>query len=186
MLIGYARVSTHDQNLELQFSALDEIGCEKIYNDKLSGARISRPGLQQALGELRKGDTLVVWKLDRLGHTVKGFIDLINQLHEKEIHFKSITDSVDTSSPSGRFFFQMMASLAQMERELMIERTKTGLASARAQGRIGGRKRKMTKSKIDSARKLLASGISPKDVARNLGVSIPTLYRWVPASGETS
>ena len=184
MLIGYARVSTQDQNLALQCTALNKIGCEKIYQDKISGAKNNRPGLQQALDELRNGDTLVVWKLDRLGRTVKGLIDLINQLHQKEIHFKSITDNVDTSTPSGRFFFHMMASLAQMERELIAERTKAGLASAKSQGKIGGRKRKMTKSKIESAKKLLASGMSPKDVARNLGVSIPTLYRWIPASGQ--
>jgi len=186
MLIGYARVSTQDQNLEPQLSALNKIGCKKIYQDKISGARNNRPGLQQALDELRKGDTLVVWKLNRLGRTVRGLIELINQLHEKEIHFNSITDNVDTSTPSGRFFFHMMASLAQMERELVAERAKAGLASAKSQGRIGGRKRKMTKSKIESAKKLLASGMSPKDVARNLGVSIPTLYRWIPASEQPS
>ncbi len=184
MLVGYARVSTQDQNLELQFSALKKIGCAKLYQDQLSGARNNRPGLQLALEVLRKGDTLVVWKLDRLGRTVKGLIDLVNQLHQKDIHFKSITDNVDTSTPSGRFFFHVMASLAQMERELVAERTKAGLAAARSQGRVGGRKRKMTKSKIESAKKLLASGSLPKDVARNLGISIPTLYRWIPASSS--
>ena len=138
--------------------------------------------MQLALEVLRKGDTFVVWKLDRLGRSVKGLVDLINQLHQKEIHFKSITDNVDTSTPSGRFFFHIMASLAQMERELVAERTRAGLAAAKAQGRVGGRKRKMTKSKIESAKKLLASGMLPKDVARNLGISIPTLYRWIPAS----
>ncbi len=182
MLVGYARVSTQDQNLELQFSALKKIGCEKLYQDQLSGARNNRPGLQLALEVLRKGDTLVVWKLDRLGRTVKGLIDLIAQLHGKEIHFKSITDNVDTSTPSGRFFFHVMASLAQMERELVVERTRAGLTAARAQGRVGGRKRKMTTSKMESAKKLLASGALPKDVAKNLGISIPTLYRWIPAS----
>ena len=117
-----------------------------------------------------------------IGRTVKGLIDLVNQLHQKEIHFKSITDNVDTSSASGRFFFHVMASLSQMERELIAERTKAGLAAAKAQGRIGGRKRKMTQSKIESAKKLLASGVPPKDVAQDLGVSIATLYRWIPAS----
>src|SRR3990167_7677028 len=117
-----------------------------------------------------------------IGRTVKGLIDLVNQLHQKGIHFKSITDNVDTSSASGRFFFHVMASLSQMERELIAERTKAGLAAAKAQGRIGGRKRKMTQSKIESAKKLLASGVPPKDVAQDLGVSIPTLYRWIPAS----
>lgn len=182
MLVGYARVSTDDQNLALQTSALNEIGCAKIYDDKISGTKNNRPGLQLALEVLRKGDTLVVWKLDRLGRTVKGLIDLINQLNQKEIHFKSITDNVDTSTPSGRFFFHVMASLAQMERELIAERTKAGLAAAKLLGRVGGRKRKMTSSKIESAKKLLASGVLPKEVAKNLGVSVPTLYRWIPAS----
>jgi DNA invertase Pin-like site-specific DNA recombinase len=183
MLIGYARVSTQDQNLELQCSALNQIGCEKIYQDKISGAKNNnRPGLQQALDILRKGDTLIVWKLDRLGRSVKGLIELTNQLQQNGINFKSLTDNVDTATPSGRFFFHMMASLAQMERELIAERTKAGLAAAKVQGRIGGRKRKMTISKIESAKKLLASGSLPKDVAYNLGVSVPTLYRWIPAS----
>jgi len=182
MLVGYARVSTQDQNLELQLSALKEIGCAKFYQDQISGARNDRPGLKLAMEVLRAGDTLVVWKLDRLGRTVKGLIDLVNQLQQNDVHFKSITDNVDTSTPSGRFFFHIMASLAQMERELVAERTKAGLAAARAQGRIGGRKRKMTKSKLESAQKLLASGVLPKDVARDLAISIPTLYRWIPAS----
>lgn len=184
MLIGYARVSTQDQNLELQLKALKKIGCKKNYQDQISGAKNNRPGLQLALEVLRKGDTLVVWKLDRLGRSVKGLVDLVNELHQNGTHFKSITDNVDTSTPSGRFFFHIMASLAQMERELVAERTRAGLAAARVQGRIGGRKRKMTKSKIESAKKLLASGTLPKDVARNLGVSIPTLYRWIPASSN--
>ncbi len=182
MLVCYASVSTLEQNLELQLNALKDNGCEKLYQDQLSGTRAERPGLRLALEVLRKGDTLVVWKLDRLGRTVKGLIDLVNDLHQKQVHFKSITDNVDTSTPSGRFFFHVMASLAQMERELIAERTKAGLAAAKLQGRVGGRKRKMTKSKMESARKLLASGVLPKDVAHNLGISVPTLYRWIPAS----
>lgn len=182
MLVGYARVSTADQNLDLQLSALKDVGCEKLYQDYISGAKATRPGLSMALEVLRKNDTLVVWKLDRLGRSVKGLVDLVNQLHQKDIHFKSITDNIDTSTSAGRFFFHIMASLAEMERELVVERTKAGLAAAKAKGRIGGRKRKMTKSKIESAKKLLSSGTPPKDVAENLGVSIPTLYRWVPAS----
>lgn len=185
MLVGYARVSTQDQHLELQLSELRKIGCEKLYQDQLSGTKNNRPGLRLALEVLRQGDMLVVWKLDRLGRTVTGLIDLINQLQKKDIHFKSITDNVDTSTPSGRFFFHVMASLAQMEQELVAERTKAGLAAAKAQGRIGGRKRKMTKSKMVSAKKLLIDGIPPKDIARDLGISIPTLYRWIPASSYT-
>lgn len=184
MLVGYARVSIIDQNLDLQLSALKESGCQKIYQDEISGTKTNRPGLDMALEVLRKNDTLVVWKLDRLGRTVKGLIDLVNQLHQKEIHFKSIIDNVDTSTPAGRFFFHVMASLAQMERELLGERTKAGLAAAKVKGRVGGRKRKMTQSKIESAKKLLAAGSLPKDVALNLGISVPTLYRWIPASSN--
>jgi DNA invertase Pin-like site-specific DNA recombinase len=182
MLVGYARVSTLDQNLDLQRTALNRAGCGKIYEDRMSGTRAERPGLKLTLEVLREGDTLVVWKLDRLGRNVKGLVDLVNQLAERGVQFKSLTDSIDTGTPSGRFFFHVMASLAQMERELIIERTRAGLIAAREQGRIGGRKRIMTDSKIESAKTLLASGLTPKEVARNLGVSIPTLYRWVPAS----
>jgi DNA invertase Pin-like site-specific DNA recombinase len=182
LLIGYARVSTQDQNLELQRNALTQVGCEKVFEDKLSGRRADRPGLIQALETLRTGDTLVVWKLDRLGRSVKQLVDLVGELHKRGVHFKSLTDAIDTATPSGRFFFHVMASLAEMERELTVERTRAGLEVARQRGRKGGRRPKMTRSKIESAKKLLASGIPPKDVARNLGVSVPTLYRWVPAS----
>ncbi len=182
MLIGYARVSTSDQNLNLQKDALLKIGCEKIYEDEISGTIKVRPGLDKTLEMLRSGDTLVVWKLDRLGRSVKNLISLISDLNSKDIHFKSITDSIDTSTPSGRFFFHVMASLSEMERELIVERTKAGLDAAKKLGRVGGRKRKMTPSKVTSAKKLLASGVVPKDVAQNLGISIATLYRWIPAN----
>jgi DNA invertase Pin-like site-specific DNA recombinase len=184
MLIGYARVSTQDQNLELQRKALLGAGCEKIFDDKLSGSRSDRPGLTQALEFLRDGDTLVVWKLDRLGRSVKHLVDLVGELREKGVQLRSLTDSIDTATPSGRFFFHVMASLAEMERKLTVERTKAGLEVARSLGRIGGRKRRMTDSKIESAKKLLASGVPPRDVAKNLGVSMPKLYRWVPASSQ--
>jgi DNA invertase Pin-like site-specific DNA recombinase len=182
MLIGYARVSTQDQNPELQRDALNAAGCRKLFEDKVSGTREERPGLGQALEMLREGDTLVVWKLDRLGRSVKQLVDLVARLQQKGVQFRSLTDSIDTGTPSGRFFFHVMASLAEMERELIAERTRAGLAVARQHGRTGGRKRRMTESKIASAKKLLATGVPPKDVARNLGVSVPTLYRWVPAS----
>lgn len=182
MLVGYARVSTQDQNLDLQRTALTQAGCEKIYEDQMSGARSERSGLKLALEVLRKGDILVIWKLDRLGRSVKGLVDLVAELAKREIQFKSLTDSIDTSTPSGRFFFHIMASLAQMERELIVERTRAGLIAARQQGKIGGRKRLMTDSKIESAKKLLANGVPPRDVAKNLGVSVPTLYRWIPAA----
>jgi DNA invertase Pin-like site-specific DNA recombinase len=183
MLIGYARVSTQDQNLELQIEALTKAGCKKIFEDKVSGSRAERPGLAKARDLLREGDTLVVWKLDRLGRSVKHLVNLVVELEQHGVQFKSLTDVIDTGTPSGRFFFHVMASLAQMERELTIERTRAGLAVARQLGRKGGRKRQMTESKIRSAKKLLATGVPPRDVATNLGVSVPTLYRWIPASG---
>jgi DNA invertase Pin-like site-specific DNA recombinase len=184
MLIGYARVSTLDQNLELQREALTKAGCQKVFEDKVSGTRTDRPGLATALEMLREGDTFVVWKLDRLGRSVKQLINLVSGLHKQSVQFKSLTDAIDTGTPSGRFFFHVMASLAEMERELIVERTRAGLDVARQLGRKGGRKPKMTGSKIESAKKLLSSGVPPKDVAKNLGVSVPTLYRWVPASAH--
>jgi DNA invertase Pin-like site-specific DNA recombinase len=184
MHFGYIRVSTQDQNLDLQREALTKAGCRKIFEDKASGSRAERPGLNHVLEMLREGDTLVVWKLDRLGRSVKHLVDLVSALAKQGIHFKSLTDAIDTSTPSGRFFFHVMASLAEMERDLTVERTRAGLEVARQLGRKGGRKRQMTDSKIKSAKKLLSSGIPPRDVAKNLGVSIPTLYRWIPASAQ--
>ncbi|KPC50967.1 DNA-invertase Gin [Pseudomonas amygdali pv. morsprunorum] len=184
MLIGYARVSTQDQNLQLQYDALASAGCKKLFDDKVSGSRADRPGLSKALEMLREGDTLVVWKLDRLGRSVKHLVDLVASLHKQGVQFKSLTDAIDTGTPSGRFFFHVMASLAEMERELTVERTRAGLQVARQLGRTGGRKRQMTDSKIVSAKKLLANGVPPREVAKNLGVSVPTLYRWIPASSH--
>ena len=182
MKIGYARVSTKDQDLSLQLKALRKAGCEKIYEDTQSGKSKDRVGLGLALEVLREGDSFVVWKLDRLGRKAKDLFDMVGDLEKNGIDFISLTDNIDTSSPAGRFFFHVMASLAQMERELMLERTKAGLDAARLKGRVGGRKRKMTDSKISAAKKLLSSGELPKDVAKELGISIPTLYRWVPAT----
>jgi DNA invertase Pin-like site-specific DNA recombinase len=184
MLIGYARVSTQDQNLDLQTDALIKAGCKKVFDDKMSGGRAQRPGLTRALETLREGDTLVVWKLDRLGRSVKNLVDLVSDLHKQGVQFMSLTDAIDTGTPSGRFFFHVMASLAEMERELTVERTRAGLEIARQSGRRGGRKRQMTDSKIESAKQLLANGVPPREVATNLGVSVPTLYRWIPAASQ--
>ena len=141
--------------------------------------------MTKALELLREDDTLVVWKLDRLGRSVKNLVNLVGELHNQGVQFKSLTDAIDTGTPSGRFFFHVMASLAEMERELTVERTRAGLEVARQLGRKGGRKRQMTDSKIESAKKLLANGVPPRDVAKNLGVSVPTLYRWIPASANS-
>lgn len=177
MLIGYARVSTDDQNLDLQLDALKAAGCEQTYADKLGGAVKLRPGLDEAFKYLRPGDTLVIWKLDRLGRTVKGLVDLVEDLQARDIQFRSLTDGIDTSTPSGRFFFHVMAAMAQMERELIRERTQAGLAAAKARGRTGGRKRVMDASKVSAAKKLLEAGTSATEVAKNLGVGRATLYR---------
>ena len=185
MLIGYARVSTDEQDLALQLDALNKAGCERIFTDKASGAIAKRAGLEQAISHLRPGDSLAVWKLDRLGRTVKALVDLVTSLESRGIQFRSLTDGIDTSTGPGRFFFHVMAALAQMERELITERTRAGLAAAKARGRLGGRKRKMTKAKLEAARKLLAAGTPPKEVAENLGVSVPTLYRWIPAAAQS-
>jgi DNA invertase Pin-like site-specific DNA recombinase len=182
MRIGYARVSTEDQNISLQVDALQDSGCDQVFQDHLSGARVDRPGLRDALSHLREGDTLVVWKLDRLGRGVKGLVDLVAVLESRKISFQSLTDQIDTSTPSGRFFFHVMASLAQMERELIIERTRAGLQASRRQGKIGGRKRLMTEQKIAAARKLMLAGTPSKEIATTLGVSVPTIYRWLPAA----
>ena len=184
MHIGYARVSTQDQDLSLQYDALHKAQCDKIYEDKASGVKASRDGLTLALETVREGDCLVVWKLDRLGRSVKDLVAIVGDLEQRGVHFKCVTDQIDTSTTSGRFFFHVMASLAQMERDLTAERTRAGLEAARRQGRLGGRKRKMDDSKIAAAKQLLRDGASPREVAKNLEVSIPTLYRWLPASEQ--
>ena len=182
MLIGYARVSTDEQSLDLQLDALKAAGCKRIFTDKVTTTKADHPGLAEAVFRLRDRDVLVIWKLDRLGRTVKGLVDFVANLQERKIQFRSLTDGIDTTTPSGRFFLHVMASLAQMERELLAERTRAGLAAARRRGRFGGRKRRMTPGKVESPRKLLKEGMSPRDVAESLGVSVPTLYRWVPAT----
>ncbi|HSY30093.1 MAG TPA: recombinase family protein, partial [Burkholderiaceae bacterium] len=180
----YARVSTSDQDLQLQLDALNAAGCEKIFTDKASGASRERPGLTEALTFARPGDCLVVWKLDRLGRSVKGLVDMAADLEGRGVDLRSVTDGIDTKGAAGRFFFHIMAALAEMERELIRERTQAGLVAAKKAGRVGGRKLTMTPAKIDAARLLLDSGMLPKDVAANIGVSIPTLYRHIPASGR--
>ena len=182
MQIGYARVFTQDQDLNLQHEALRQAQCDKIYDDKASGAKSSREGLSLSLDILRENDNLVVWKLDRLGRSVKDLVNIVCDLEQRGVHFKSLTDQIDTSTTAGCFFFHVMASLAQMERDLTIERTWAGLESARRPGRTGGRKRKMTDSKIAAAKRLMQDGMQPREAVKTLGVSIPTLYRWLPAS----
>src|ERR1700726_3251012 len=169
----------------LQLDALKKAGCKQVFTDKAGGTRPERKGLAEALSHLRENDALVVWKLDRLGRTVRGLVDLVGELEHRRVHFQSLTDGINTKTPAGRFFFHVMASLAQMERELIVERTRAGLGAARKLGRIGGRPRRMTTGNIESARQLLAGGMPPRDVARNFAVSVPTLYRWLPAASRS-
>jgi len=178
MLIGYARVSTDDQSLDLQYDALTKAGCERIFDDKASGARDDRPGLVDALSHCRAGDVLCVYKLDRLGRTTRGLLELVEDLRKREIGFRSLSDSIDTTTTMGRFFFTVMAGLAEMERDLIRERTMAGLAASRARGRKGGRKPKLTTQQICHARKLLADPeVTIKEVAASLKVNRATIYR---------
>ena len=184
VLIGYARVSKDEQNLDLQLDALNAAGVERIFSDKESGAKADRKGLAETLSHLRAGDVLTVWKLDRLGRNTIQLIMLLNQLHERGVEFKSLTEGIDTTTSFGRFFFTMSAALSQLERDRLIERTKAGLKAAKARGRTGGRKPKLTSEQIEMAKGLLASGKAPRDVAKAFGVGRSTLYRYVP--GDTS
>lgn len=182
MKIGYARVSTTEQNLDLQNDALTSAGCEKIFTDTISGRVNERPGLDGAFNALRKGDTLVVWKLDRLGRTVKQLVDFVLELKDQGVEFQSITDGIDTSTSMGQFMFHIMAALAQMERDLISERTRAGLAAARKRGKVGGRPSKLTPAKRRNALQLLQTGNTYEDVAETVSVSVATLYRQLPAS----
>ena len=177
MLIGYARVSTQDQDLTAQIDALTKKGCEEIFEDKVSGMKSSRPGLDEALTYMRAGDTFVVWKLDRLGRSLRHLLELVAELKERGIEFVSLTDSIDTTTPMGRFFFHMMSALAELERDLIRERTKAGLDAARARGRVGGRPPKLTEDQIDAARTLVEGGQGVSEVAKLFGVHGSTLYR---------
>jgi len=182
MLIGYVRVSTNDQNTALQRNALECAGCELIFEDKMSGKTSDRPGLKKLLKTLSPGDTLDVWKLDRLGRSMRHLVTLIEELRQHDINFRSLTDSIDTSTPMGRFFFHVMGALAEMERELIVERTRAGLDAARAQGRIGGRRPKLTAEQWAQAGRLIAARESRQRVALIFDVGLSSLYRKFPAN----
>lgn len=184
MRVGYARVSSSDQNLDLQRDALAKAGCERIFEDQASGSRADRPGLAEAIEFARKADVLVVWKLDRLGRSLPHLIEVVASLEKRGVGFRSLTESIDTTTSGGKLIFNIFASLADFERALIRERTNAGLKAARARGRIGGRPRAMTDEKVAAARRLLRDGTTPRDVAKVVGVSVPTLYRWLPAAGS--
>ena len=180
MLIGYARVSTHDQNPALQLDALKAAGCEQFYTDTLSGASKLRPQLDELRKYIRRGDVLVVWRLDRLGRSLKDLIEWIEWMDGEGIQFKSLTESIDTGTSGGKLIFSIFGAIAEFERNLIRERTQAGLAAARVRGRLGGRPNKLDDKKVALARKLYASKEhSILEICQAVGVSKATLYKYL-------
>ncbi len=185
MLVGYARVSTLGQTLDPQKDALGQAGCERIFTDVASGAQGPREGLTEALRFLREGDTLVVWKLDRLGRSVKHLIEMVTELKERQVEFQSLQEQIDTSTSGGKLIFHVFGALAEFERDLIRERTQAGLVAARARGRRGGRPRAMDEKQVAIARSLMKDpDNSVADICQILRVSRATLYRYLPHSSR--
>ncbi|MBO1926634.1 recombinase family protein [Thiomicrorhabdus sp. 6S2-11] len=183
MLVGYARVSTQDQNLDAQRDALQKIGCSEIFEEKITGKQKDRPELNVCLRTLREGDVLVVWKLDRLARSLKDLVEMISELDERKIGFKSLTESIDTTSAGGKLIFHIFGALAEFEHNLIRERTLAGLAAARARGRKGGRKLAMTTQDVKKAAAMLKDPlITKKEVAEHFGVSRVTLNKSLERS----
>lgn len=189
MKFGYARVSTQDQNLSLQLDALKTAGCERVYQEKASGSKTERPELVKLLDHLREGDTLVIWKLDRLGRSLTHLIQLVTDLEQRQVGLVSISDPVDTTTAPGRLIFRIFASLAEFEREVIRERTLAGLASARRRGKLLGRPRGLSKGAEQKAR--IAESLykeeqfSVEQIARQLNISKTTLYKYLRQRGVT-
>ncbi|KAF0139094.1 MAG: Resolvase/integrase [Stygiobacter sp.] len=180
MLIGYARVSTEEQNLDLQTDALKKAGCEKVFADKISGVKSERKGLNAALEMLRPGDVLMVWRLDRLGRSLKHLIELVGELEQKNIGFCSLTENIDSTTPGGKLVFHLFGALAEFERNLIRERTKAGLAAARARGRKSGRKNVMDEKKIRQAQALMTDPNNTiTDICKTLGIGRTSFYKYV-------
>jgi len=184
--LGYARVSTVDQTPMSQVDALNAAGCAEVFVDHVSGTTTDRPELGRLLERLRPGDTLVVWRLDRLGRSTSHLIDTVTGLGQRGVGFCSLTEALDTTTPAGRLLFGILASLAAFERDLVRERTIAGLAAARARGRVGGRPPTMTAAKLAVARQLLAAGQSKTLIAATIGVSRPTLYDHLSRTAEAA
>jgi DNA invertase Pin-like site-specific DNA recombinase len=181
VLIGYARVSTQDQNLRLQLDALNAAGCERLYTEMASGAQRDRPELKAALDYAREGDTLVVWKLDRLARSIRQLIETVEDLERRKIDLRSLTEAIDTTTSGGRLVFHVFAALAEFGRSVIRERTRAGLEAARARGRKGGRPRSLGEGDLTAAKAMLRDpGITVEEVARRLGVGPATLYRHLP------
>ncbi len=181
MFIGYARVSTQEQNPKAQIDALEAAGCERVFTETASGAQRDRPELRAALDYMRSGDTLVVWKLDRLARSLKQLIHTVEDLAERSIGLRSLTEQLDTTSPGGRLVFHIFGALAEFERAIIRERTMAGLEAARSQGRVGGRPPALSEKDLAAARALLSDPeITVTEIARRLGVNPSTLYRAIP------
>lgn len=187
MLIGYARISTRDQKPHLQLDALREAGCGRIFEETASGAQRARPALSAALDFMRVGDSLVVWKLDRLARSTRQLLETVEALEQRGIGLKVLTQNMDTTSAGGRLIFIVFSAIAEFEREMIRERTRAGLDAARSRGRKGGRPRALSEKDLKQARALLADAeITVEDVARRLGVGPSTLYRYLPAARQAA
>jgi len=185
MLIGYARVSKDEQHPELQQDELNRAGCEKFFTDTITGASTERPSLARVLEELRSGDTLVVWRLDRLGRSLPHLIELITTLNDRAIGFKSLTEQIDTTTSGGKLIFHIFGALAEFERNLIRERTMAGLLAARARGRFGGRPKSLSPTKAEMARALYNDKThTTSDICKELGISRTTLWRYVRPTNE--
>jgi DNA invertase Pin-like site-specific DNA recombinase len=181
-LVGYARVSTVDQRPELQEDALEQAGCTRIFTDKASGTRENRPALAECLDYVRPGDTLVVWRLDRLGRNMRHLVEVVNGLRDRGVEFRSLTEGFDTSTIGGQLVFHIFAALAEFERALIMERSAAGVAAARARGRVGGRPAKLTAAQRRSVRQLVAAKEQTVgSIAEQFGVSRGTIYRALGA-----
>lgn len=185
-LLGYARVSTNDQDAALQINALNEAGCFKVFTDVMSGAAEHRPELDRLKDQLRPGDTLVVWRLDRLGRSLRHLIDSMNEIEEAGVGFRSLTENIDTTSPGGRLIFHVFGALAEFERELVQQRTRAGLAAARARGRRGGRPPLLTEDQLKTAKQMYErQDMTVAQIGEVLGVSRTTIYRALKSSPDT-
>ncbi|MGF7213051.1 DNA invertase Pin-like site-specific DNA recombinase [Skermanella aerolata] len=185
MLVGYGRVSTQDQNSELQEDALRAAGCDRLFIEKVSSGKKDRPQLAAVLDYVREGDTLVVWRLDRLARSLHQLIETVEDLEKRGIALKSITEAIDTGTPGGRLVFHIFGSIAEFERAIIRERTKAGLVAAKARGRSGGRPAKLVGERAEHARNLLGSGSSVSAVARSMGVSRAAVHRAMERIAET-
>jgi len=180
MFVGYARVSTMDQNISLQLDALNQAGCEKIFQDKVSGAKMIRPGLQAALEYVQTGDTLMVWRLDRLGRSLRHLIETVSHLEERDIDLRSLHEALDTKTAGGQLIFQIFGALAEFERNLIRERTLAGLKAARARGRIGGRPKSLDTTKTELLYRLRdEKKHTVKEICQILEISKPTFYTYL-------